>query len=411
MNDKRIVWLLLLMIFGVGNPRIWDLSANYDSAEEFYKALKDHEVSDLNDKEKQLVDKFTDNDAQKIIDDCADKNINIYCYESEGYPQRLKAVADPPAVLFSYGNLDFLDHISTIAVVGTRVPSEYSVSIARTLCEQMCEKDIVLCSGFANGIDQIANLTSLDMGKPTVAVCGTALDHDYPQGSLDIKKRIAENGAVISEHIPGSKQVNNSFKLRNRILVGISQGVVFIEASMISHGLDNYHHAIAQGKPVFVVPPCDITEKRYFGQRYLLRNECVPLFNADDVVGRLALEGFDSFAFTKDLGDFTLPVDDSQFYNDEEIRQRKKAASAKPESKKNNDNDKQVRSVPEVDYSQLDENESAICKVLEDGKALADTICVKTGLDISTVLSALTMLELEGIVNSLPGNQFELANQ
>ncbi len=410
MNDKRIVWLLLLMIFGVGNPRIWELSANYDSAEEFYKALKDHEVSDLNEKEKQLVDKLTESDAQNIIDDCADKNINIYCYESEGYPQRLKAVADPPAVLFSYGNLDFLNHITAIAVVGTREPSEYSVSITRTLCEQMSERDIVICSGFANGIDQIANITALDKGKPTVAVCAMALDHDYPPGSSEIKMSIAENGAVISEHIPGTRTAANSFKLRNRILVGISQGVVFIEASMVSHGLDNYHHAIAQGKPVFVVPPCDITDKRYFGQRYLLRNECVPLFNADDVVGRLALEGFDSFAFTRDLGDFSLPVDDSQFYGEEEIIKRKNDTSTRPKTN-HTDDDQQEYIKPEVDYSQLDENESAICKVLEEGKALADAICVKTGLDISTVLSALTMLELEGIVNSLPGNQFELANQ
>ena len=368
------------MIFGAGNPRIWELSANYDSAEEFCKALKDHEVSGLKDKEKANVDKITEDDAQKLLDECSQKGINVYCYESEGYPQRLRAIADPPAVLFSYGNLDFLNHISIIAVVG-------------------------------NGIDQIANLTSLDKGKPTVAVCGTALDYDYPKGSLDIKKKIADNGGVvISEHIPASKTFSDAFKLRNRILVGISQGVVFIEASATSHGLDNYTHATSQGKPVFVVPPSDITDKRYFGQRYLLRNECVPLFDADDVVGRLALEGFDSFAFTRNFGDFSLPVDDSEFYNSEEINQRKAAVSAKPkETKETTEQPQPSSKTPEVDYSQLNETESAVCKVLEEGKALADAISIKTGLDISTVLSTLTMLELEGIVNSLPGNQFELA--
>ena len=411
MKDKRIVWLMLVMIFGAGNPRIWELSANYDSAEEFCKALKDHEVSGLKDKEKANVDKITEDDAQKLLDECSQKGINVYCYESEGYPQRLRAIADPPAVLFSYGNLDFLNHISIIAVVGTRQPSAYSVSTAKYLCEELIKREIVLSSGFANGIDQIANLTSLDKGKPTVAVCGTALDYDYPKGSLDIKKKIADNGGVvISEHIPASKTFSDAFKLRNRILVGISQGVVFIEASATSHGLDNYTHATSQGKPVFVVPPSDITDKRYFGQRYLLRNECVPLFDADDVVGRLALEGFDSFAFTRNFGDFSLPVDDSEFYNSEEINQRKAAVSAKPkETKETTEQPQPSSKAPEVDYSQLNETESAVCKVLEEGKALADAISIKTGLDISTVLSTLTMLELEGIVNSLPGNQFELA--
>lgn len=409
MKDERIVWLMLIMIFGTGNPRIWSVSRDYDSADEFYCALKEHRVNGLNDREKQLVDKVTQADAQKILDNCAANGINVYCYESEGYPQRLGAIADPPAVLFSYGNLDFLNHISTIAVVGTRQPSEYSVETAKWLCNDMLDKDITLCSGFANGIDQIANVTSLDRGKPTVAVCGTALDHDYPSGSMELKKKIGENGVVISEHIPGTKAFQNAFKLRNRILVGISQGVVFIEASRESHGLDNFTHATAQGKPVFVVPPCDITDKRYFGQRYLLRNDCIPLFNADDIVGRLALEGFDSFAFTKDFGDYSLPVEDSQFYTDNEIKQRLSTAESKPKAapKKQNASEKKEHS---VDYAQLDENESAVCKVLEEGRALADTICVKTGLDISVVLSTLTMLELEGIVNSLPGNQFELAN-
>lgn len=409
MKDERIVWLLLVMIFGVGSPRIWSLSNDFDSADEFYAALKEHKVSGLNDKEKNLVDKLTEADAQKVLDNCSAKGINVYCYESEGYPQRLGAVADPPAVLFSYGNLDFLNHISAIAVVGTREPSAYSIDIAKYICGDMIDKDIILCSGFANGIDQIANTTSLDKGKPTVAVCGTALDQDYPSGSMELKKKIAENGVVVSEHFPGTRTFTNAFKLRNRILVGISQGVVFIEASIDSHGLDNFKHAAAQGKPVFVIPPQDITDKRYFGQRYLLRNDCIPLFNADDVVGRLALEGFDNFAFTKDFGDYSLPVEDSQFYTDEEIKQRQKSAAAKPKTAPvKAETPKDIK--PQVDYSQLDETGSAICKVLEKGKALADAICIETGLDISTVLSALTMLELEGIVNSLPGNQFELAN-
>ena len=372
MKDERIVWLMLTMIFGAGNPRIWSVSKDYDNADEFYAALKENKVEGLNEKEKQLVGKITQADAQKVLDDCAAKGINVYCYESEGYPQRLGAIADAPAVLFSYGNLDFLNHISTIAVVGSRQPSQYSTGVAKWLCNDMLDKGITLCSGFANGIDQIANVTSLDKGKPTVAVCGTALDHDYPTGSMDLKKKIGENGVVISEHIPGTKSFQNAFKLRNRILVGISQGVVFIEAGIDSHGLDNFKHAAAQGKPVFVVPPCDITDKRYFGQRYLL-------------------------------------VEDSQFYTKQEIKKRLSESESKPKTAA----DKKIipeKKAPAVDYSQLDETESAICKVLEEGKTHADTICAKTKIDISDVLAALTMLELEGIINSLPGNQFELAN-
>lgn len=393
------------MIFGTGNARIWELSANYDDPQEFYKAVMDHEVSGVTDKEYKLADKLTKNDAQKILDDCIDKNINVYCYESEGYPQILKYIADPPAVLFSYGNLDFLNHSCIISVVGTRKPSDYSINICKFICNDLISKDIVLASGFANGIDRIANDISLENNKPTIAVCGTALDHDYPEGTLDVKKKIAQNGAVISEFLPGEKPFGGAFQLRNRILVGISRGVVFIEASITSHGLNNYKHATSQGKPVFVVPPSDLENKRYFGQRYLLRNECIPLFNAEDVVYRLALDNFDSFPFTKDLGEFSLPADDSDLYSreDKEVKQAK--TEIKPDTKNEAPENK-----PEIDYSELDENEASICKVLEQGRTLADGISLKTGLDISTVLSTLTMLELDGVVRSLPGNQFELAN-
>ena len=409
MNDKRIVWIMLQMIFGAGSTRLWELSANYDSADEFYKALKDHEISDATEKEYALVDKVTEQDAQKVLDRCDKNGINVYCYESEGYPQRLKAIADPPPLLFCYGNLDFLDHMCVIAIVGTRTPSDYSVSICKYLCKDLISKNIVLASGFANGIDQIANDISLVNDMPTVAVCGTPLEFDYPAGSLEIKKQIARKGVVISEHIPGSKQYNHNFKRRNRILVGISRGVVFIEAGMESHGLNNYEHAISQGKPVFVVPPSDLTDKRYFGQRHLLRNECIPIFNAEDVIYRLALDSFDSFAFTRDLGDYNLPADDSDFYSRENTVQTAKSQD-KSESKDQADNAAAADKIPEIDYSQLDENETKICKVLEEGRCLADNLSLKTGIDITTVLSTLTMLELEGIVESLPGNQFRLAN-
>lgn len=392
------------MIFNTGISRIWELSANYDTAEEFYTALKHHEISEVTEREYALVDKLTEADAMKILDDCSQKNINVYCYESEGYPRMLKYIADPPAVLFSLGNLDFLNDKCVISVVGTREPSDYSVGICKFLCKDLISKNIVLASGFANGIDRIANDVSVECGVPTVAVCGTTLEHDYPAGTLESKMQIAQNGAVISEHIPGSKPFANAFQMRNRILVGISRGVVFIEAGAESHGLNNYTHATSQGKPVFVVPPSDISDKRYFGQRYLLRNECIPLFNAEDVVYRLALDSFDSFAFTKDLGDFNLPADDSDFYSRDEKQQNIKPKAASKAS------DVEPAAKPEIDYSELDDNESAVCRVLEQGgQMLADNISLKSGLDISTVLSALTLLELEGIVRSLPGNRFELA--
>ena len=409
--DNRLIWLLLVKIFGPGNVRIWDLSANFDNVREFYASLKAHEISGVTEKEYDAVDKFSQDDAQKIVDYCNEKEISICCYDSDEYPKSLAYIANPPAVLFSYGDIRLIDNVNIIAFVGTRMPCEYSIYTARVLSSELIKCNITLASGFATGIDQIANTVSLNNNVPTVAVCGTALDHDYPENTLDLKRKIAENGVVISELIPGSKPISNAFKLRNRILVGISKGVIFIEASMQSHGLDNYIHATAQGKPVFVLPPRDITDKRFFGQRYLIRNGCIPIFNAQDVVGLLSYDNFESFSYTNQFGDFSLPVDDSSFFSKEkENKTNKKSAKDHAHSEDSGTGSDEEKSKPEIDYGQLNETESAVCKVLEKGRTLADNICTQTGIDISTVLSTLTLLELEGIVNSLPGNQFELAD-
>ena len=410
MSDIRLVWILLVKIFGAGNPRIWELSANYDNSTDFYTALKNHEIDGITDKENELIDRLTMEDAQKVLDLCKERKINVYCFENSDYPKRLRLIANPPALLFSYGKLDFIDDVNIISLVGTRKPCEYSYYVASTLCRELVKSNIILASGFASGIDQVANKISLEKGAPTIAVCGTAIDFDYPENTVDFKKRIGENGAVISEIIPGTKRVANSFILRNRILVGISRGVVFIEASMESRGLDNYNQATSQGKPVFVIPPRDITDSRFFGQRYLLRNGCIPIFNADDVVGILALDNFDSFAFTRLMGDYTLPAVDSSFYNDESDKSGADINKTHHVSNKHVKTEEKKDAIPQVDYSQLDEKEAAICKILEEGKSLADNISIKTGIEISEVLSSLTLLELEGIVQSLPGNQFKLVD-
>ncbi len=409
--DNRLIWILLVKIFGPGNARIWDISANFDNVRDFYASLKAHEITSVSEKEYEAVDKFSKDDAQNVVDYCVENGINICCFDSDEYPRRLKYIANPPAVLFSYGDISLIDKVNIIAFVGTRMPCEYSIYSARVLSSELIKCNITLASGFATGIDQIANTISLDNNIPTVAVCGTAVDHDYPENTIDLKKKIAENGVVISELIPGSKPVSNAFKLRNRILVGVSKGVIFIEASMQSHGLDNYIHATAQGKPVFVLPPRDITDSRFFGQRYLIRNGCIPVFNAQDVVGMLSYDNFESFSYTNQFGDYSLPVDDSSFFDSEKERKTvKKPDGERTRSEENSTGSAEKTVKHQIDYGQLNETETAVCKVLEKGRTLADNICTETGIDISTVLSALTLLELEGIVNSLPGNQFELAD-
>ena len=137
----------------------------------------------------------------------------------------------------------------------------------------------------------------------------------------------------------------------------------------------------------------------------------IPAFVINSEVGEGSLTDFESFSYTNQFGDYSLPVDDSSFFDSEKERKAvKKHDGERTRSEKNSTGSAEKTVKHQIDYGQLNETETAVCKVLEKGRTLADNICTETGIDISTVLSALTLLELEGIVNSLPGNQFELAD-
>ena len=407
MADNILLWTWLVMVFSPANKRLWELSANFDNEKDFVTALKNHDITQATDAEYERVDKISFEDAEKVLHNCDELNINYYCYKSEGYPEQLRKIANPPAVIFTKGNLDFLNDKCIITVVGTRKPSGYSLEITEKLCSQLIERNFVLASGFANGIDQKVNRISLANKSIPVAVCGTPLNSDYPQGSDEIKEKIVQNGVLISEYYPNCKIHGGSFTNRNRISVGISSGVLFIEAGRDSHGLDNYNHAVYQGKPVFVVPPHDIYDSRYYGQRDLIRNECQTVFDADDIVFAIKNDKHYDIKYLKSVGEYNLPADDSVFYksDDEKIKVKK---PRKHKSQKDENNKPEIKEIIQVDYSTLDEIQTKIVRLLEQKNMLADEIAAQTEMNITDVLAELTELEMFGVVKSLPGKMFGL---
>lgn len=404
MTDKRLFWIWLMLVFGPANPRIWQLSKHYDSAENFVNSLMSNSVKDLTDREVGNIRKTQMSDAKKLLEYCNDKNINVYSYESEGYPEKLRVISNPPAVLFSYGNLDFLNDKVYISVVGTRKPSDYSLEVAEKVCQSLIKRNILLVSGFASGIDQIANRVSLDNGVPTVAVCGRPLEEDYPKGSDELKMKIAQNGAVISEYYPGCKPYSNAFLNRNRILTGIADGVLFCECSAQSHGLDNAKHAEVQGKPIFVIPPHDIFDARYFGQRDLIRNGAVPVFDGADIAYDLSYERLENMSIIKSLGEYTKPAEDSVMFAED--MPDKKRVKPKKAVRVQSAVDAAPIKKADVDYSDMSEIKQKICRALEQEELHADEIAEKTGEDIADVLSELIELELDGIVTALAGKMY-----
>lgn len=406
--DNRVYWMWLVTVFGAANPRLWQLGERYETAEEYVYALRSNMISGLSDGEIKKIGSTSFEQAKEIISRCEENNIKVYCYESEGFPEHLKRIANPPAILFCRGNLDFLNNKITAAVIGTRSPSEYSEKVTDMLCTELCSRGCVIVTGIADGIDQLANSAAIRSGNPTCGVCGREIDGGYPVGSDEMKNRIAEQGAIVSETCSFMKSPPLSFTKRNRILVGLSDAVIFVECSSASKGLDNADHAIAQGKQIFVVPPHDIFDKRYSGQSELIRKGCKVYLGSEDFVYYLSSVRIEDFSFDRIGGKYST-VDDSSMFEHEKKKsspKKKRVRQSAENKEKEAESEKNVLSKTAADYSALSDVQADICRLLEKKPMLADSIAAALQRDIGEILTELTTLELDGIIRSLPGKMF-----
>lgn len=397
---REVYWLWCVMVFGMANKRLWDVSGGFDSVVDFVDAMQRHEVEGVDDRVRANADRVTLEQAYEQLLLCEEKGQRCVCFDNEDYPSELRRIAAAPAVLFYRGDIGVLRDKCVLDITGAREPSEYSVGVTRAICGQLIERGFLLSSGFADGVDKLVNNASLEMGGKAVAVLGQPIDIDRSREEAELKERIAENGVLISEYFPGSANVSGGFALRNRISVGISKGLIFVEASAHSKGLNNFQHAVDQGKPVFVVPPHDILDSRYFGQADLLRNECRAIFDANDVVYELSQGGYYDFGFVNGPVGYNLPAQDLQVFKRED--EKPKSVRRKKNEGKNNDEKETVQ----VDLAALSEVQAKIYDALDGGEMLADEVAFRTKMDIAEVLRELTLLELDGVVERLPGQRF-----
>lgn len=406
--DQRVYWLWLVLVFGPADPRIWVLSKDYADVRDFVDALQNDRIINVDKVIKERIEKFSLDSASEIIEHCEEAGINVYSYESEGYPNKLREIANPPAVIFVKGSLDFLEKYFLINVAGTRSPSEYSKKINTEICKGLCRNGCVIVSGLAEGIDTLAARTSVECEQFTLGVCGSEIDL-FDEKSDEFIASVIKNGAIISETCTAMGVVRPKFSNRNRLITALSDAVVFVEGALNSRGLDICEHAIAQGRFLFVVPPHDITEKRYQGQSWLIRRGCKPLFSVQDVLYYIAHLSVDQLDYSNiaedyaDIGDYSFFIDESP----DSSSKTRKSSNIKNSVSEDTD-DENVREYKNTDLSALDDISRSICEALVEKPLLADAIAAKLDADISTVLSKLTMLEVEGYIESLPGKQFGL---
>lgn len=415
-KNDLLYWVWLTVAFGPAQPRKWAMCSRYGSARECCEAVERGSLDGLSPDERRSVSSATLEQARNILEYCDERSILVYGYDSEGYPPQLRDIYNPPSVLFSLGDLSFLSDSLTLGIVGARKITEYTERVTDTISRQLVKSGVVIISGLAEGVDTAAHIGAIEGGGRTVAVLGNGLEHEFPKGSDALKKRISENGAVISEYFPQSRPNGNSFKARNRILSGLSKGVLITQASKKSGALNTASNALQQGRDLFCIPPADIFAPEYAGVAELIRDGAIPVFSHNNILYEYYAEYPHKLRFTKDPDAFVDLSQGSMFFAaDIPVEEKKPSKKSRSETKDLAEDEKNTGIAAkaerkQTDTSKLSGEQKRIVEVLEDFSlpAAADEIADRLGIDVSDLFTELTSLEMEGYVRGLAGNRFEL---
>jgi DNA processing protein len=225
-------------------------------------------------------------EAEKEIIRAENAAVKIVPFTDSSYPARLRMIPDPPPLLYLKGEIRREDE-KAVAVVGSRSTSDYGRRVARDLCRGLASLGFTVVSGMARGIDGTAHETSLNAGGRTIAVLGSGVDRVYPAEHDKLYRRISENGGVISEFPMGTRPLAFNFPARNRVISGLSLGVVVVEATEKSGSLITAALALEQGREVFAVPG-EVGASRSRGAHRLIRQGAKLVETVDDIMEEIA---------------------------------------------------------------------------------------------------------------------------
>lgn len=255
MEEKYWIWLS--RIDGIGSVKLQKLLNQFKTPENIWNASYEEllGVEGINNKSAQQIlnQKYRQNldEYEKFMKENKIEIINIY---DKDYPDKLKEIYDKPIVLYVKGNKKVLNEFS-LAVIGCREYSKYGEIVAKDVAYKIGKNNITTVSGLARGIDSIGHRATIEAGGKTVAVIGSGLDNIYPKENEQLANEIIKNGgAIVSEYVIGTKPLKMNFPARNRIISGLSNGIVVIEAKEKSGTMITVDFALEQGKDIFAVP-------------------------------------------------------------------------------------------------------------------------------------------------------------
>jgi len=361
MDDLRY-WLGFNLVRGIGPVRLRALLGAFGDVQTAWEAseaelrrvgLDQRTLQNLLQARRQV-------DLEQLQRKVEAAGVQVLTWEEAAYPALLQQLVDAPPVLFVKGELTPSDEWA-VALVGTRKPTAYGREAARLLATELARNGVTVVSGLARGIDGIAHQAALDAGGRTLAVLGSGLDEIYPQEHRALAERIAANGALLSDYPLGTRPEATNFPPRNRIISGLSLGVVVVEAGLTSGALITADFAADQGREVFAVPG-SILGTASAGCNRLLRDGAHVVTEVGDILETLSLDQLAAKQAAREV----LPANPT---------------------------------------------EAKVLAQLSVEPAYVDDVARGAGLPVETVSSALVMMELKGMVRQVGMLQYVVARE
>lgn len=356
------------MVEGIGSVRLRRLMEIFRRPTEIFKAGPS-ELSASGILTPRMIKMIHETHLRSNVDreikEAQDKSVKIVTVLDADYPLNLKEIFDPPIVLYIKGELLEADR-NAVGVVGSRGASFYGLSCAKEFSFRLAKFGLTIVSGMARGIDTASHRSALDAGGRTIAILGSGLNCIYPPENAGLFEEIAEHGAVISQFPMNTTPLPANFPIRNRIISGLSRGVLVVEASYKSGALITARFALEQGREVFSIPG-KLSSETSCGTNDLIKQGAKMVTSPEEILEDLRHQ-------------FLLPAKTRICF----------------------DQSQDEKMAPGTSNVQ----EGAIVRILSDEPKYIDLISQESGLSISESMAFLLQLELKGVVKQLPGKTF-----
>jgi len=367
MNEDQFYQLALYYCPGVGDIAIKHLIGYFGNAQEVFKSNKS-KLKNVPGIGYKIIESITSKNtlakAEKELKNLEQLNIDLLFFTDRNYPTRLKEIPDAPPLLFFKGNCD-LNALKTIAIVGTRRATHYGKDVVQNIINQLRKHQVLIISGLAYGIDICAHRAAVEVNLPTLGVLGSGIDVVYPAVHKKTALEMLDKGGLITEQPSGAQPDAHNFPARNRIIAGLADAIIIVEAAARGGALITAEIANSYNKDVFAIPGSIFSEYSR-GCNHLIRNHKANILTA---------------------------VEDLEYLM-------------------NWNPDTQNIIKPDDEFVNLNEREKSVVKILRlnEREMLIDDLSWKSQIPINQLASVLLNLEFQGLIKALPGRKFRLAN-